>query len=33
VPEVDLSLAIPTHYADQGAFLVDLATPLKAALR
>lgn len=33
VPEVDVALTIPTHYAEQGAFLVDLATPLKAALQ
>jgi hypothetical protein len=29
---VNVQLAVPTHYPGQGAFLVDLAQPLKSAL-
>jgi hypothetical protein len=32
VPPVYLALQVPTHYQGQGAFLVDLARPLKQAL-
>jgi hypothetical protein len=31
-PGIDVALTIPTSYDDQGAFLVDLASPLKRAL-
>jgi hypothetical protein len=31
-PNVHVALSLPTSYQDQGAFLVDLATPLKRAL-
>jgi hypothetical protein len=29
---VYVELQVPTHYQDQGSFLVDLAAPLKTAL-
>jgi hypothetical protein len=29
---VNVALAVPTHYQGQGAFLVDLAQPLKESL-
>jgi Protein of unknown function (DUF3515) len=32
VPPIYLQLQVPTHYQAQGAFLVDLAGPLKTAL-
>jgi hypothetical protein len=31
-PTVNVQLMVPTHYQAQGAFLVDLAQPLKTAL-
>jgi hypothetical protein len=32
-PAADVALSVPTSYEDQGSFLVDLAQPLKRALR